>query len=299
MRFEQLEYLVTIAETQSFSAAAQKLFVTQQAISLSMKQLEQEIEHQLFIKENNKTVLTQAGEEMLIFAQKTLQEKNATLLKFKNLKKINNQVLNINIGSTSCVTHVVLPTVIADIQRNREKVYFKIQMQENVDTVLQKVSSGELDIGLVNMNADELHRKFTAYKDELSMELLANDKLVAVMNRKFYDGNEEMLTQDELQNYLRTTYNIETIDMYKSDIQKVCIAESNDTEFHRAMLDATKSVVNMSWLSYHHFFNNKKNLALPMEHYDITFSHAAVYRKDADATIQEIVRMIRKEMHVK
>ena len=37
MRFEQLEYLIAVADSGSFSAAAQKLYVTQQAISISMK----------------------------------------------------------------------------------------------------------------------------------------------------------------------------------------------------------------------------------------------------------------------
>ena len=75
MRFEQLEYLIAIAETKSFSAAAQKLYVTQQAVSISMKQLEQELGQQLFIKENNKTILTAEGEKVLAFARNTLEEK--------------------------------------------------------------------------------------------------------------------------------------------------------------------------------------------------------------------------------
>ena len=42
MRFEQLECLLAVDETGSFVGAAQKLFLTQQAVSMSMKQLEQE-----------------------------------------------------------------------------------------------------------------------------------------------------------------------------------------------------------------------------------------------------------------
>ena len=77
MRFEQLEYLSIIAETESFNAAAQKLFITQQAISLSMKQLEQELGQQLFVKMNNKSVLTKTGRKVLEFAQKTLRERKS------------------------------------------------------------------------------------------------------------------------------------------------------------------------------------------------------------------------------
>ena len=55
----------------------------------------------------------------------------------------------------------------------------------------------------------------------------------------------------------------------------------------------------MSGLSYQNFFNSKKYVALCLEDIDVSILHVAVYRKDADETIQDIVRMIRKEMHMK
>ena len=74
MRFEQLECLLAVEETGSFVAAAQKLFLTQQAVSVSMKQLEQETGQQLFVKRKNKTTLTYHGEKLLEFSYRTLQE---------------------------------------------------------------------------------------------------------------------------------------------------------------------------------------------------------------------------------
>ena len=52
MRFEQLECLLAVEETGSFVGAAQRLFLTQQAISMSMKQLEQELGQPLLVREN-------------------------------------------------------------------------------------------------------------------------------------------------------------------------------------------------------------------------------------------------------
>ena len=58
MRFEQLECLLAVEETGSFVGAAQKLFLTQQAVSMSMKQLEQELGQSLLIRENKKIIFS-------------------------------------------------------------------------------------------------------------------------------------------------------------------------------------------------------------------------------------------------
>ena len=57
MRFEQLECLLAVEETGSFVGAAQKLFLTQQAVSMSMKQLEQELGQTILVRENKKNCL--------------------------------------------------------------------------------------------------------------------------------------------------------------------------------------------------------------------------------------------------
>ena len=298
MRFEQLEYLVTIAETNSFSAAAQKLFVTQQAISISMKQLEQEIGQTLFIKENNKTELTTEGEKVLNFARKTLYEKE-TLLNDMKYAVSEEGTKQIHIGSTSCVANMTLPSIIAELEAKKRNIFFSIASMESMNTVLEQVKNGDKDIGLISMNAGEFQRRFFDYEDELLMEILAQDEIVVVVNQKKYKGDKDYLEAEVYHNQLKTLFNIEQVDIRRDTTKVPFSARSNDVDFHRAMLGKNNASVTMSGLSYQYFFNSKKYVALCLEDIDVPIIHAAVYRKDADNTIQEIVRMIRKEMHVK
>ncbi|MBQ9420382.1 MAG: LysR family transcriptional regulator [Lachnospiraceae bacterium] len=65
MTIQQLEYLVTIAQSASISQAAQKLFISQSSISKSVKQLENELGFELMNRSHKGVVFTPKGEEFL------------------------------------------------------------------------------------------------------------------------------------------------------------------------------------------------------------------------------------------
>ncbi len=75
MRIEQLECIVDIARTGSFSSTANNLFVSQQAVSKSMKQLEQELDAELLVRTNTGVYITKEGQRVVEFARKVLEEK--------------------------------------------------------------------------------------------------------------------------------------------------------------------------------------------------------------------------------
>lgn len=300
LRFEQLEYIVAIAETESFSAAATKLFVTQQAISTSMKQLEQELGHSLFIKEKNRTLLTKEGEAVLYYANKTLQEKERLFTTLN--KKEKEDILYITISSTSCVANMTLPNIITELQNKKRKVNIKISQEESIKSVLKKVNDGERDIGLISYDANEFHAKYEAYKPTLQADILARDELVGIINRKFYTGGQNCINLREYDSSLKMLYDIEPIEAQQMNVWDASMICSSDADFHRAMLEKPGSLAVMSGLNAQIFFNNKKYVSMPIENQEIRergIYHVAVYRKDAEPHIQELIRMIRKEMHVK
>ena len=65
MQLRDIEYMVTIADKQSFSQAAEALFISQPALSQSIKRLEEEIGVALFARKRKKVLLTRAGELFL------------------------------------------------------------------------------------------------------------------------------------------------------------------------------------------------------------------------------------------
>ncbi|MBQ2777204.1 MAG: LysR family transcriptional regulator, partial [Peptococcaceae bacterium] len=258
MRFEQLECLLAVEETGSFVGAAQKLFLTQQAISMSMKQLEQELGQPLLVRENKKIIFTPFGEEVLAFSRKMLNDRDEFLRK-AHTKSQETEVLHINICSNSCVANMTLPEIVYNMEAQKRKAAFKISQAESLDSILRHVQSGKKDVGLVSMNSEELDRKFAAYENELQLEILAQDELVAVLNRKDYDGKHVFIpVSEQMGRYFTTMYYIEPIDEYKFSVDSTSLTCSNDADFHRAMLEKGGTMVLMSGLSYQYFFKDKK-----------------------------------------
>lgn len=61
MELRQLRYFLAVADTRSFVSAAEKLYISRQAISKSVAQLEEELNVELFMRESSGAFLTPAG----------------------------------------------------------------------------------------------------------------------------------------------------------------------------------------------------------------------------------------------
>ncbi len=71
MELRQLKYFVKTAETLNFSEAAKASFVTQSTLSQQIKQLEQELDTALFVRDSHSVVLTESGAQLLPYAKQT------------------------------------------------------------------------------------------------------------------------------------------------------------------------------------------------------------------------------------
>ena len=68
MEFRQLRYFVTVAQELHFSKAAERLQITQPALSKQIRVLETELGIELFIRTKRSVKLTKAGEVFLVQA---------------------------------------------------------------------------------------------------------------------------------------------------------------------------------------------------------------------------------------
>ena len=74
MELRQLRAFVKIAETCNFSLAAKELYTTQSALSQSLKKLEDELGAALFHRDNHNVGLTEAGDALLPYAKRTIED---------------------------------------------------------------------------------------------------------------------------------------------------------------------------------------------------------------------------------
>ena len=61
MTFQTLDYIIAIAEEKSISKAADRLLLSQPALSRQLKRVEESLDTKLFVREQNEMHLTDAG----------------------------------------------------------------------------------------------------------------------------------------------------------------------------------------------------------------------------------------------
>ncbi|MCC8057254.1 LysR family transcriptional regulator [Cloacibacillus sp.] len=146
MDLRQLRYFLCIAEKKNFSAAAQKLHMSQPPLSRSIMVLEEEIGAPLFIREKNGLVLTDAG--------KLLQLKGIELINLHEyimaeLRSITFSGKNkIVIGSNDASNALIVPQFIKLFHENFHNAEIN-SYSGTANEITNRILSGEIDIGFL------------------------------------------------------------------------------------------------------------------------------------------------------
>lgn len=303
MRMEQLRCLLDVAQTGSLTSTAKRLFVSQQAVSKSIKQLEEELGVTILTRTKTGVTFTEEGIAVMEFARKVLAEQDNLLQNFQ-IRQNGGQFWKnqkIVIGTTSSIANVILPDIVAELMTQQTLPAIQMMALDSFDTLLEQVLQGSCDIGLTAIRTTVLPEKIAGYTETLETESLMHDEFVVAMNKRFYNSCETCIDANIYGNALvKTSYDILSLsDSFTEKRYNANIICSNDADFHRSMMDKAGAMTMMSGLAYRFYFSNKKYIALPYE--DDTFSlvHVAIYRKDASAQVREFVAMIRREMYMK
>ena len=85
MELRQIKYFVKAAELLNFSDAARALNVAQSTLSQQVKQLEDELGIQLFERHSHAISLTEAGQELLPYARRTVYDADTCIARINDL----------------------------------------------------------------------------------------------------------------------------------------------------------------------------------------------------------------------
>lgn len=110
MELRQLRYFAKLAETLNFSEASRELFITQSTLSQQIKQLEQELDAQLFHRDSHSVTLTEAGAALLPCAVKTIRDSQLCAERVNDLRDLLAGTLNI--GVTYSFSPILTETLI-------------------------------------------------------------------------------------------------------------------------------------------------------------------------------------------
>lgn len=146
INFYQLLTFYVLAKRGSFSKTAEELSVTQPAVSIRIKSLEDYLEVGLFDKIDKRFVLSEAGKILYHYAEKIfnlLGESKRVLGEFTDLQRG-----SLSLGASSNIGVYILPHLLGEFKHRFPKINIHVAIG-NTKTIEQKILSNEIDIGLV------------------------------------------------------------------------------------------------------------------------------------------------------
>ena len=227
-----IEYMIAISEEKSLSKAAEKLYISQPALSQQLKKLEAELGTPLFTREKNSLLLTDAGRVYINGGQSILHIKQEALKQLNHMSYTSRNF--IRFGYTPINAIECLPAFrmeFPDIELSTRQ-YSTLEAKE-------ALIQGSLDIAVV-LTSSLQHGSLEFLplcKDELLLALPAGHP-AAKEEKPFKDGYSRLAGDyfilDPAGTYSR---NIEDRALNAMGIQPKILCETNDYTTERYMLN--------------------------------------------------------------
>ncbi|WP_194608709.1 LysR family transcriptional regulator [Clostridium vitabionis] len=149
--FNRKDLIYTVYKEKSFSAAAQKLFVSQPSLSVMVKRVEDEVGVPLFDRTTKPIRLTKAGKEYI----KASEQIFAIEKSFTNyLSSVNNlQGGTLDIGSSQLLSSVALPKYIFEFSREYPNIHLSV-VDADSRTLANYAMNGSIDMIIDNQEMD-------------------------------------------------------------------------------------------------------------------------------------------------
>lgn len=167
MNIRDLQYLVAIADTKHFGKAAEATFVSQPALSMQIKKLENHLGVQLFERNNKNVYLTDIGKSII-------EQARDILYRVDNLKELAKQSRDpfsgeLYLGVIPTLGPYLLPHIIPGLTKLFPKLKIFL-VEEQTQHLIAKLKQGKLDAALFVLPVlDPYFRALALFEEELSL----------------------------------------------------------------------------------------------------------------------------------
>lgn len=187
--FAYRELIYAIYEEKSFSKAAQRLFIAQPSLSLTVKKLEQKLGMPLFDRTTKPITLTEAGQQYIAAVRSIRQVEDA----FDSyLRAVNGlEAGSLGIGSNQLLSSLVLPRYISAFTQKYPGIHLTL-LDANSTTLENEITAGHLDLIIDNHILDD---------SVFARRLLATEQLFLAVPLSFVENSglaQHQLTYEQI-----------------------------------------------------------------------------------------------------
>ena len=141
---DQLRTFVAIADTGSFTRAAEIVHKTQSAVSMQMKRLEERLGKALFARDGRQSRLSDEGERLLDYARRIVRLNAECIASFADAELTG----HVRLGLPDDYADRYLPEILARFSRSNPKAEVTVVCEPSPN-LIDRIGSGDLDLGII------------------------------------------------------------------------------------------------------------------------------------------------------
>ena len=216
INFKLLGTFLAVAENASFRKAADQTHLSLPAVSMQIKQLEEQLGVALFQRTTRKVDLTQAGEQLMISARKAMAEIDAGLVQIQHA--VNVQQGHLSFGCVPTVAGSRLPQILLKFSKKYPGISVRVRELAHIE-LLEAVRRRDVDFGI---------GPIPEKKGELDFSPIFVDEYFALLPKAFHDAGRAGISLRELAKMPMLT--LSNSSLFRNHLDSVLKANDVETE---------------------------------------------------------------------
>src|SRR5262245_12015873 len=148
MELRHLRYFVAVAEELHFTRAAERLHMAQPPLSQQIRQLERELQVELFVRSRRRVQLTGAGRALLDDARVVIAEADRLAQKARRLRE--GEAGELHIGFSSSAPYTVFPMILRTFRARFPGVVLHLH-ERSTEEQIELLTRGAIDLAFARL----------------------------------------------------------------------------------------------------------------------------------------------------
>ncbi|MFD2562042.1 LysR family transcriptional regulator [Aquimarina rubra] len=210
LELRHFTYFLAVAEELHFRKAAERLFISQPGLSRQIKQMEEIIGAELFIRNKRNVSLTVAGEYLKKEIAYIFNHIDFTIKQTALIDKGSEG--EVRIGFLGSAIQTVIPDLLVQVDKAYPKIQFSLEEMSNYDQV-KAIVSDELDIGFVRL---------ARVPDGLRIKAVQTDTFSLVLPKNHFLNKHNFKTIAQVSSEHFVLFSSDYSSIYYDKIMSIC-----------------------------------------------------------------------------